>query len=231
MRSSTARRVVDLVAATLILVLAAPVMLVVAVLIFCCMGRPVLFRQVRAGHRGKPFTLIKFRTMREARSPSGRPLPDAQRLTRLGRILRSTSLDELPQILNVLWGDMSLLGPRPLLVEYLDRYNPEQARRHDVKPGLTGWAQAHGRNSLSWEEKFELDVWYVDNRSLWVDAWIVLCTVWQVLRRKGVSHAGAATMPEFTGSDRKASASFGKPLGLARRPFSRGRTRTEYRVR
>lgn len=207
MRSPIIKRIVDLLGAALLLVAATPVMLIVAVLIYYRMGRPVLFRQVRAGYKGRPFTLVKFRTMREARGLDGRPLPDAKRLTPLGRMLRSTSLDELPQILNVLRGDMSLLGPRPLLIEYLDRYTPQQARRHDVKPGLTGWAQINGRNSLSWEEKFELDVWYVDHWGLWVDAWILLCTIWRVLRREGVSHAGAATMPEFTGARRLA----GKP--------------------
>ncbi len=215
MRSNRLKRIVDLVGAMLILVAAAPVMLVVAVLIRVRMGRPVLFRQARAGYRGRPFTLVKFRTMRQSRDADGRLLPDAQRITRLGRLLRSTSLDELPQILNVLRGDMSLLGPRPLLVQYLDLYTPEQARRHDVKPGLTGWAQVNGRNSLSWEEKFELDVWYVDHSSLWVDAWIMLYTVWQVIRRKGVSHAGEATMPEFTGT------------GRARPPFARGHRRAD----
>ena len=197
------KRIVDLIGALTMLAAAIPVMAAVAVLIRLTMGRPVLFRQVRAGYRGKPFTLVKFRTMCEARGSNGRPLPDGQRLTRLGRWLRSTSLDELPQIFNVLRGDMSLLGPRPLLVQYLDRYTPEQARRHEVKPGLTGWAQVNGRNSLSWEEKFELDVWYVDHHGPWVDVWIVLRTIWQVVRREGVSHAGAATMPEFTGAERE----------------------------
>lgn len=200
MRRIFLKRTVDLIAALAMLALAAPVMLVVAVLIYLGMGRPVLFRQLRAGYKGKPFVLIKFRTMREAFGPDGRPLPDARRITRLGRLLRRTSLDELPQIVNVLRGEMSLIGPRPLLVRYLDRYTPEQARRHDVKPGLTGWAQVHGRNALSWEERFALDVWYVDHWSLRLDAKIVLLTIWRVLRGEGISPAGEATMPEFLGS-------------------------------
>jgi len=200
MQSRLLKRVFDLLGAALILVLAAPVMLLVAVLVYLAMGRPVLFRQVRAGYLGEPFTLIKFRTMREAVGRDGRPLGDAQRLTRLGRLLRRTSLDELPEILNVLRGELSLVGPRPLLTRYLDRYTPEQARRHEVKPGLTGWAQVNGRNRLSWEQKFALDVWYVDHGNLWLDVRILCRTIRQVLRRDGVSHAGDATMPEFTGS-------------------------------
>ncbi len=205
MNSISFKRVVDLCGALAMLALAAPAMVVVAGLIRMTMGRPVLFRQMRAGYQGKPFRLMKFRTMREATGPDGRPLPDAERLTRFGRLLRRSSLDELPQIFNVLRGDMSLFGPRPLLVRYLDRYTPQQARRHDVKPGLSGWAQVSGRNSLSWEEKFELDVWYVDHHGPWVDARILLGTVRQVLGRQGVNHAGEATMPEFQGSDKPIS--------------------------
>ena len=167
------------------------------------LGRPVFFRQPRPGRQGRVFELIKFRTMTQARDAQGHLLPDAQRLTRFGRWLRSTSLDELPEVLNVLRGEMSLVGPRPLLVQYLDRYSPEQARRHEVLPGLTGWVQVKGRNALTWEEKFRLDVWYVDHRSLWLDLRILALTVWHVLRRHGVSAPGAATMPEFMGSPPK----------------------------
>ena len=194
------KRVIDLIGAAVLLAPAAAVMLAIAALVYLRMGRPVLFRQQRAGYWGRPFTLLKFRTMRDAFGPDGRPLPDARRLTPLGRWLRRLSLDELPQLLNVLAGDMSLVGPRPLLMRYLDRYTAEQARRHEVKPGLTGWAQVNGRNALTWEEKFALDVWYVDHRSLRLDACILLLTLWKVLRRDGVTPAGEATMPEFTGS-------------------------------
>ena len=200
MRFLLLKRVVDLVGAAAMLVPAALPMLAIAVVIYLRMGRPVFFRQQRPGYRGKPFRLVKFRTMREAFTPGGKPLPDAERLTPLGRLLRRTSLDELPQLLNVLAGDMSLIGPRPLLMQYLGRYTPEQARRHDVKPGLTGWAQVNGRNALSWEEKFTLDAWYVDHWSLRVDALIVLRTFWNVFRMGGTNHAGEATMPEFFGS-------------------------------
>jgi len=164
------------------------------------LGRPVLFRQRRPGRDGVPFWVLKFRTMTEARDAAGNLLPDAQRLTPFGRWLRSTSLDELPELLNVLRGEMSLVGPRPLLMQYLTRYRPDQARRHEVPPGLTGWAQINGRNALSWEEKFRLDVWYVDHRSLWLDLKILALTVVKVLRRDGISAAGEATMPEFLGS-------------------------------
>ena len=194
------KRTMDLLAATAALVLAAPILPILAAAVYLGMGRPVLFRQMRPGHRGKPFVLLKFRTMREAWGPDGRPLPDAQRMTRLGNWLRWTSLDELPQLLNVLRGEMSLVGPRPLLMQYLDRYSPEQSRRHDVKPGLTGWAQVNGRNSLSWEEKFALDVWYVDHQSLWLDARILAASLWSLLRPQDVCHGGSATMPEFLGT-------------------------------
>jgi len=194
------KRLFDLV----VLLLTAPLWLTalgaVAVSVRLNLGRPVLFRQPRPGRHGRVFELVKFRTMTDARDPHGTLLPDAQRLTRFGRWLRSTSLDELPEVLNVLRGEMSLVGPRPLLVQYLDRYSPEQARRHEVLPGLTGWVQVKGRNALSWEEKFRLDVWYVDHHSLWLDLRILVLTVWQVLRRHGVSAPGDATMPEFMGS-------------------------------
>ena len=163
------------------------------------LGSPVFFRQTRPGLHGRPFEMVKFRTMTYARGPDGKLLLDAERLTAFGRFLRATSLDELPELWNVLKGDMSLVGPRPLLMEYLPLYAPEQARRHDVRPGITGWAQVNGRNALSWEEKFKLDVWYVDNRSLWLDIKILWLTVCKVLVREGISADGEATMRKFTG--------------------------------
>jgi sugar transferase EpsL len=182
-----------------LVLLSAPLLLVAAVL-RVTIGSPVFFVQSRPGLRGRPFRLVKFRTMRDGHDASGRRLPDAERLTRLGRFLRAASLDELPELWNVLKGDMSLVGPRPLLMEYLGRYTPEQARRHEVRPGITGWAQVNGRNAISWEEKFALDVWYVDHWDLALDARILARTLWLVLRREGVSQAGHATMPEFLGS-------------------------------
>jgi len=164
------------------------------------MGRPVLFRQNRPGLNGRAFELLKFRTMTDARDDRGQVLPDEKRLTGLGRLLRRTSLDELPQLVNIIRGDMSLVGPRPLLMEYLDRYTEEQSRRHTVKPGITGWAQINGRNALSWEDKFRLDVWYVDNRSIWLDIKILLITIWKVLRGEGISQEGHATAQPFRGS-------------------------------
>ena len=175
-------------------------MLFIALLVRLKLGSPVLFRQVRPGHHGKPFVLYKFRTMSDDRDENGNLLPDAARLTSLGRFLRSTSVDELPALFNVLKGDMSIVGPRPLLMQYLDRYTPEQARRHEVKPGITGWAQVNGRNAISWEEKFRLDVWYVDNWSLALDLRIILMTVLKVVRREGISAKDDATMPEFMGA-------------------------------
>jgi lipopolysaccharide/colanic/teichoic acid biosynthesis glycosyltransferase len=198
-RSQAIKRVVDIIGASVGIILFAPVMLTVALLVLLTMGRPVLFRQLRPGLHGKPFVLYKFRTMRDACTPSGEPLPDELRLTQFGKWLRSTSLDELPELFNVLKGEMSLVGPRPLLMEYLPRYSPEQARRHEVKPGITGWAQVNGRNALSWEEKFRLDVWYVDHWNLWLDVKILLLTIWKVLKREGISAEGSATMPMFMG--------------------------------
>jgi lipopolysaccharide/colanic/teichoic acid biosynthesis glycosyltransferase len=163
------------------------------------LGSPVLFTQVRPGLHGKPFRMVKFRTMTDARDASGALLPDAQRLTPFGRFLRSSSLDELPELWNVLRGEMSLVGPRPLLMEYLPLYSPEQARRHEVRPGITGWAQVNGRNAISWADKFALDVWYVDHRSLWLDVRILWITVRKVLIRDGISAASEATMPRFEG--------------------------------
>jgi lipopolysaccharide/colanic/teichoic acid biosynthesis glycosyltransferase len=181
------------------LVATAPVLAATALAIRATMGSPVLFRQARPGRGGRPFELVKFRTMRHATDAHGRPLPDDERLTRLGRFLRSTSLDELPQLWNVLRGELSLVGPRPLLVQYLPRYSPEQARRHDVLPGMTGWSQINGRNALSWPEKLAHDVWYVDHWSLATDAKILALTAIRVLRRSGISSGGHATMPEFMG--------------------------------
>jgi sugar transferase EpsL len=176
-----------------------PVIALVAVLVRWRLGSPVLFRQERVGYRGRPFELTKFRTMTDDRAPDGSLLPDEVRLTALGRFLRSTSLDELPELLHVLRGEMSLVGPRPLPAAYLDRYSARQARRHDVLPGLTGWAQVNGRNSTGWAERLEMDVWYVDNRSLWLDLRILCRTIAVVLRRQGVSEDGHATMTEFLG--------------------------------
>src|SRR5690554_2166105 len=196
------KRSVDAAAALIGLMVLSPVMGGVAILIKINLGSPVLFRQVRPGLHGKPFEMIKFRTMRDAVDKHGNPLPDEQRMTRLGHILRATSLDELPELWNVLKGDMSLVGPRPLLMEYLPLYSPEQYRRHEVRPGVTGWAQVNGRNALSWEEKFKLDVWYVDNQSFWLDFKILLLTIKKVLVRDGISAEGEATMGRFRGNQR-----------------------------
>jgi lipopolysaccharide/colanic/teichoic acid biosynthesis glycosyltransferase len=197
------KRIFDLVVAGLgLLVLALP-LLMLAVFIRRKLGSPVLFRQVRPGLHGQPFEMVKFRTMTDERGPDGELLPDAQRLTPFGRFLRASSLDELPELWNVLKGDMSLVGPRPLLMEYLPLYSPEQTRRHEVRPGITGWAQVNGRNAISWEEKFALDVWYVDHRSLWLDMRILWLTVRKVLVRDGISAVGEATMSRFTGSKKQ----------------------------
>ena len=193
------KRAVDVMFSSIALICLFPVLVVLSVLIWALVGRPVLFSQMRPGMFGKSFRIYKFRTMRDAFDAIGDPLSDEQRLTRLGRFLRATSLDELPELWNVLKGDMSLVGPRPLLMEYLGRYSPEQQRRHEVKPGITGWAQINGRNNLSWEEKFKLDVWYVDNHSLLLDFKILLLTIWKVVSRQGISATGHATMPHFTG--------------------------------
>jgi lipopolysaccharide/colanic/teichoic acid biosynthesis glycosyltransferase len=194
------KRTIDLVGAGVGLAALSPLALGIAVLVRLRLGSPVLFRQKRPGLHGETFEMLKFRTMREAFDAAGRPLPDAQRLTPFGRWLRSTSLDELPELWNVLQGEMSLVGPRPLLVEYLPRYSRFQARRHEVKPGITGWAQINGRNAISWDEKFRLDVWYVDHQSLWLDMQILATTFAKVLRRDGISAQDAATMPLFQGS-------------------------------
>ncbi len=177
-----------------------PVLAILAWQIRKKLGAPVLFRQIRPGLHGKPFLMVKFRTMRDAIGPDGQPLPDSERMTPFGSFLRSASLDELPELWNVLKGDMSLVGPRPLLMEYLPLYSPEQARRHEVRPGVTGWAQINGRNALSWDEKFAMDVWYVDNRSFWLDVKIIFLTVKKVVIKDGISADGHATMPHFKGS-------------------------------
>ena len=194
------KRIFDFLAALLGLLMLALPLLGLTWLVRRKLGSPVFFRQVRPGMRGKPFEMVKFRTMTDERGPDGQLLPDAQRLTPFGRFLRSSSLDELPELWNVLKGDMSLVGPRPLLVEYLPLYSPEQARRHEVRPGVTGWAQVNGRNAISWEDKFKLDTWYVDNRSFWLDIKILWLTIRKVLVRDGISAAGEATMSKFTGS-------------------------------
>lgn len=194
------KRLFDFVVALSALIVLGLPLLLLAVLIRCKLGNPVIFRQTRPGLRGQPFEMVKFRTMTDVRGSDGALLPDADRLTPFGRFLRETSLDELPELWNVLKGDMSLVGPRPLLLEYLPLYTPEQSRRHEVRPGVTGWAQVNGRNAISWEEKFELDVWYVDHQSLWLDVKILWLTVKKVLVRDGISAAGEATMGKFTGS-------------------------------
>ncbi len=194
------KRLFDLLVTIPALIIFSPIMLGVAIAIRLVMGSPIVFRQKRPGLGGEVFTVHKFRTMRGGVDRRGNPLPDSQRLTRLGNFLRTSSLDELPELWNILRGEMSWVGPRPLLVEYLPRYSKEQARRHMVLPGLTGWAQVNGRNALTWEEKFRLDVWYVDNWSFWLDIKILVMTVGIVLRREGINHPGRATMQEFLGS-------------------------------
>ena len=197
--SHFAKRSMDFAVASAALLIFAPLLAIIAQAIWLAMGRPVLFRQVRSGYNGKPFTLIKFRTMTNAHDAQGRLPSDVERLTALGKFLRRLSLDELPQLWNVWKGEMSLVGPRPLLVEYLNRYTHEQFRRHDVKPGITGWAQVNGRNTLTWEQKFTHDVWYVDHQSLWLDTKILLRTIWRALRSRGISQPGQATAEEFRG--------------------------------
>jgi lipopolysaccharide/colanic/teichoic acid biosynthesis glycosyltransferase len=195
------KRLFDLALAVPGLILVSPLLLMIAALTWLLHGRPILFRQVRPGYRAAPFTLYKFRTMTEGRAPEGNSRSDAERLTRFGRFLRSFSLDELPELFNVLRGEMSLVGPRPLLTQYLARYTPEQARRHAVLPGITGWTQINGRNAIGWEQKFRFDVWYVDHWSLGLDLKILVITIWKVLRREGISQPGQATAEEFRGSE------------------------------
>ena len=194
------KRTFDILISLAALLLLWPVLLVLAVLVRVKLGPPALFRQQRPGLHGRPFTMLKFRTMTDARDTEGNLLPDGERLSSFGRSLRSTSLDELPELINVVAGDMSLVGPRPLLMRYLDRYTPEQMRRHEVRPGITGWAQVNGRNAITWDQKFALDIWYVDHHSLRLDLRIIWLTVRNVLRREGISQAGEATMEEFFGT-------------------------------
>jgi sugar transferase EpsL len=195
------KRIFDLLIAAILLVITMPLLLVTGLLVWIFLGAPILYLQPRAGYKGRPFRPYKFRTMSDRRDAQGKALPDAERLTRFGRFIRAASLDDLPQLLNVLRGEMSLVGPRPLFLRYLDRYSPEQMRRHDVHPGLTGWAQVNGRNALTWDEKFTLDVWYVDHWSFWLDMRILWMTPWKVLAREGVNQPGHATAEEFMGND------------------------------
>lgn len=194
------KRAFDLIAAILLLAASAPLILTVATLARFILGSPVLFRQQRPGLNAQPFRMLKFRTMTDARGPDGTLLPDSQRLTRFGRFLRSSSLDELPELINVLRGEMSLVGPRPLLMQYVPLYSEFQARRHEVRPGITGWAQVNGRNALTWDEKFAYDVWYVDNRTFWLDLKIICLTIIKIAHREGISASGEATMPAFLGN-------------------------------
>ena len=194
------KRLLDIVIASSALVLLSPVYAFVAYKVRKNLGSPVLFRQVRPGLHGKPFEMIKFRTMKDALDDNGNPLPDSERLTPFGKMLRATSLDEMPELWNVIKGDMSIVGPRPLLMEYLPLYNQEQAKRHNVRPGITGYAQVNGRNAISWEKKFELDTWYVENQSLWLDFKIMLKTVKKVIAKDDISAEGEATMTKFTGT-------------------------------
>lgn len=198
--STTGKRLLDLALAVPATVIGSPLILLLALLVRRKLGSPVLFRQQRPGLHGRPFTIYKFRTMTDQRDEHGMLLPDAVRLTSFGRLLRSTSLDELPELFNVIKGDMSLVGPRPLLSQYLPRYTPEQARRHEVRPGITGWAQINGRNAIDWEEKFALDLWYRDHLSLRLDLRIILLTIRNVIKREGISQQGHVTMPEFMGT-------------------------------
>ncbi len=200
--ASRLKRAVDLVVATSALILLCPVFAIVALMVLMTMGHPVLFRQLRPGLNERLFPILKFRTMRDERGRNGTLLPDADRLTRVGRFLRCFSIDELPQFWNVLRGEMSLVGPRPLLMQYLDRYTPQQARRHEVLPGMTGWSQVNGRNAIGWEEKLALDTWYVDHWSLLLDARILIRTLGGVIQRHGISSQNHCTMPEFTGNGR-----------------------------
>lgn len=195
------KRLFDIIVASILAFLFAPIIMIIALLVWHKLGSPILFRQTRPGLHGRPFEMIKFRTMRNDYDEDGAPLSDAQRLTRFGKLLRATSLDELPELWNVIKGEMSLVGPRPLLMEYLPLYSPKQSRRHEVRPGLTGWAQVNGRNSLSWEERFELDLFYVDNRTLLLDIKIIWLTIRSVLSREGVNTKEGLTMPLFRGEE------------------------------
>lgn len=200
-RIPVSKRLFDIVSAGLALIVLSPVMAVVALLVRIKLGSPVIFGQKRPGYKTELFTIYKFRTMLDTRDAAGNLLPDAERLPHFGRVLRSTSLDELPELWNVLKGEMSWVGPRPLLIAYLDRYSPEQNRRHDVLPGVTGWAQVNGRNAISWPEKFKLDVWYVDHWSFWLDIKILFMTIWKVIKREAINAPGEATSGEFMGNE------------------------------
>ena len=191
------KKTFDLIITIPALIVLSPFLAILAILVAILLGSPVLFRQKRPGWQGQPFWLLKFRTMIDSRDDSGALHLDAFRLTSFGRFLRATSLDELPELFNVIKGDMSLVGPRPLLIQYLDRYTPEQARRHEVRPGITGWAQVNGRNAITWEEKFKLDVWYVDHQSFWLDMKIIALSIWKILKREGINQQGYATAEEF----------------------------------
>jgi len=195
------KRIFDILVSSILLVILSPVLLTTAILVFIQHGRPILFGQIRPGYKGKLFSIYKFRTMTNARDSDGVLLPDEKRLTQVGKILRSTSIDEFPELFNALCGEMSLVGPRPLLTQYLERYSSEQARRHDTLPGITGWAQINGRNAIKWDEKFRLDVWYVDHWTFWLDIKILFLTVWKVIKREGISQPGHATSEEFMGND------------------------------
>jgi len=194
----------DFLVSLFLMVLLSPVLIGTAILVRCQLGSPVLFKQKRPGLYGKPFILYKFRSMTDKRDEKQNLLPDIQRFTKFSNLLRKSSLDELPELINVLKGDMSLVGPRPLLMQYLNRYNSEQARRHDIKPGITGWAQVNGRNAISWEDKFKMDVWYVDNQSFWLDIKILFLTIFRVYAREGVNQEGHVTAEEFMGNDENA---------------------------
>jgi lipopolysaccharide/colanic/teichoic acid biosynthesis glycosyltransferase len=195
------KRILDLTLTIPGLLILSPLLLIITFIVWVSYGTPIIFRQMRPGYRGRPFWVYKFRTMTDTRNSQGNLLPDSERMTLPGRFLRSASLDELPELFNVLKGEMSLVGPRPLLMQYLERYSPEQSRRHHVLPGITGWAQINGRNALTWEEKFQLDVWYVDHWSLWLDIKILLLSIGKVLRREGINQPGHATAEEFMGNN------------------------------
>lgn len=194
------KRILDVIMSSAGLMMLSPILLLIAIIIRIRLGSPIFFKQQRPGWHGKPFTIYKFRTLINKTDADGKFLPDSERMTKLGRFLRAASLDEFPELLNVLKGDMSLVGPRPLLMKYLEFYTPEQARRHEVRPGITGWAQIMGRNAITWEDKFALDLWYVEHSTIWLDVKIILLTVWKVLRREGISQEGQATMTEFRGT-------------------------------
>jgi len=200
-KTPTIKRVLDFVLSIIIMLVCLPVMLIVGLIIFLTEGRPIFFFHERPGKDGQPFKLIKFRSMRNARDAEGNLLPDGKRITNFGNFIRKTSIDELPEFINVLRGEMSLVGPRPLLMQYVDRYSPQQFRRHEVLPGITGWAQVNGRNAISWNEKFMLDIWYIDHWSVWLDIKILLLTVWKVISGEGISQPGRATMDEFMGNE------------------------------